>query len=216
MKKTILMLGALGLLSTGSAKAQWSVTPEFALAVNHKGNSSGVRWLPSWRLGVGVDYDFTERWAFSSGLFLTERRKNDEVSGYYGFGEHYNGVVMLEYMQVKASLFVPLMGKLYFPVDDWRFFVAAGPYIGYCFSDKIRNWESLGPTDEIQSMSVGTKTSRYFDWGAVFRFGVEANKWTVSMGYDVTLSNPKMGYADERVFDPVHALSLSVGYKFQL
>lgn len=167
MKKTILMLEMLGLLSTGSAKAQWSVTPEVGLtAVTSENANDNSSWLPSWRLGVGVDYQIPRTvFSISSGVYLTERpveNVDTRLTGYYGnyWSGNDNGhtIVMipggteadpkqwaytLQTKRVVTSFYVPITMKASLPVsENVNFTISAGPYVGYAFCNKVRKWSA--------------------------------------------------------------------------
>lgn len=215
MKRVFLAILALSLGCLG-AKAQWSLNPEAGLSLN-VADVSGVPCLPSWKVGVGVDYDFTPRWGISSGLYFTERRINESYSGYgyiYGdghYGSYSDGLATV--VSSGLSFYFPLMGKVSKTLsEDVRLSFAAGPYVGYCFNQGIRNhmgnWEEGVFTEQ---------ETHYFDGGVMARLGIEAKRWTMALSYEADLVKRKNGWGlRSSKVDPIHSLSLTVGYKFYL
>ena len=131
MKRVFWMIAILFLANLG-AKAQWSLNPEAGLSLN-VADVSGIPCLPSWKVGVAVDYDFTPRWGVSSGIYFTERRKNEMYAGYgYGYGEEGYGMTFSGFRTVVGSglsFYFPLMGKVSKDLsEDVRLSFAAGPW----------------------------------------------------------------------------------------
>ena len=215
MKRVFWMIAILFLANLG-AKAQWSLNPEAGLSLN-VADVSGIPCLPSWKVGIAVDYDFTPRWGVSSGIYFTERRKNEMYAGYgYGYGEEGYGMTFSGFRTVVGSglsFYFPLMGKVSKDLsEDVRLSLSAGPDVGYCFNQGIRN--HMGNWDE----NIFTeKETSYFDGGVMARLGIEAKRWTMALSYEADLVTRKNGGGiRSREVDPIHSLSLTIGYKCYL
>ncbi|MDR1161598.1 MAG: PorT family protein [Tannerellaceae bacterium] len=238
MKKEVLFI-LLTMMSVGTLKAQWSVTPEAGMTAFKRAGSQLIQpnWRSGWKLGAGVEYDLNERFSLKSGLYYTQRGYSlSYLSGgpysspsytadYYYGGDYYQGGS--RYMSVKINrqfLQLPVMAKFAWDIKkDVRVNVAAGPYIALSIRD---DWEWIsyseidhdgrggGYLGEYQSGSgYGSSAVRPFDWGLSGSVGIEVNNWVANMGYDLSLA--KEGSWDD-VRANYHTLSLSVGYKFNL
>lgn len=219
MKRVFLAIVALVFVSFG-AKAQWSITPEAGMtAVMSPSAMWGNSWIPSWRLGAGVDYQFSNsRWAISSGVFLTERVKQVNIGG--GLIEQPGGSYyashrpLMQYKDAATSFYVPIMAKYTIPLaDEVRLSLATGFYAGYCFARSERNLHDYMQHDE--HVIYIFDNPNYFDWGVLFRTGLEVKNWVVSAGYEASLGveEREANITDRNVF---HTVTLSIGYKFTL
>ena len=191
MKRVFLAILALSLGCLG-AKAQWSLNPEAGLSLN-VADVSGVPCLPSWKVGVGVDYDY------------------GYIYGDGHYGSYSDGLATV--VSSGLSFYFPLMGKVSKTLsEDVRLSFAAGPYVGYCFNQGIRN--HMGNWKE----GVFTEQeTHYFDGGVMARLGIEAKRWTMALSYEADLVKRKNGWGlRSSEVDPIHSLSLTVGYKFYL
>lgn len=253
MRKTVVLLGVLGLLGANSAHAQWSVTPEVGMtavtSTNARDNSS---WIPSWRLGVGVDYQLPNTiFAISSGVYFTERPVHNVETGLTGYSGYYwsgnnNGhttiiipgntepdpkqwAYTLDTKRVVTSFYVPITMKAAIPVsENVKFTIAAGPYLGYAFCNKVRKWSAtliptfeVGENEQLDAPSIApyTNSISYFDWGLIGRLGLEIQNWIVAGGYEASLGKYPLPYysvTSRKLKDHFHTVTLSVGYKFQL
>lgn len=222
MRKTVVLLGVLGLLGANSAHAQWSVTPEAGMtAVMSPNTMKGNSWIPSWRLGAGVDYQFpNSRWAISSGIFLTERVKQENVSGDFianPDGSYYlSNRPIRSYKDAATSFYVPIMAKYTFPLaNEVNLSLATGFYAGYCFARSTRNFHNYLPEEEDVYYIFPEPT--YFDWGVLFRTELNVKNWVVSAGYEASLGvESRAQYSNIARRNVFHTVTLSVGYKFQL
>lgn len=84
MKRVVLFAMVL-MLGVVSVQAQWSVVPEAGMTVMKAGPM--VDWKPSWKIGVGVEYQLKPEFlSLKSGLYYTQRGySNDKFPG-YGYG----------------------------------------------------------------------------------------------------------------------------------
>lgn len=225
MKKIMICLAALCLSGFGAMHAQWSLTPEVGMtAVIAPNGGFKPSYTPSWRLGVGVDYQFSSsRWSASSGLFLTDRLRKTSMSGPSdvfptpdgGYEMGYGLTKIADYTVAATSFYVPLTMKYTIPLaEKVDLSLSTGFYLGYCFSNKDRNFEQVGHGEETISPS---KYNDYFDWGVIFRTGIEVHQWSVAASYEGSFGVESWSQgshiADRNVF---HTVALSVGYRFRL
>ena len=71
MKRVVLFAMVL-MLGVISVQAQWSVVPEAGMTVMKAGPM--VDWKPSWKIGVGVEYQLKPEFlSLKSGLYYTQR-----------------------------------------------------------------------------------------------------------------------------------------------
>ncbi len=139
MKRVVLFAMVL-MLGVISVQAQWSVVPEAGMTVMKAGPM--VDWKPSWKIGVGVEYQLKPEFlSLKSGLYYTQRGySNDKFPGYgygcywwavpgptydpYGYAYDYSNKVTRNFLQL------PIMANFSFKLaEDIRLNVGVGPYI---------------------------------------------------------------------------------------
>lgn len=83
--KRVVVFAMVLMLGVVSVQAQWSVVPEAGMTVMKAGPM--VDWKPSWKIGVGVEYQLKPEFlSLKSGLYYTQRGySNDQFPG-YGYG----------------------------------------------------------------------------------------------------------------------------------
>jgi hypothetical protein len=230
MRKEVVFILLMMMMSAGSLKAQWSVTPEAGITAVKRGGNLNNGWSAGWKLGVGVAYDLNERFGLTSGMYYMQR-------GYsYGFGfEYQDSYSKPNYMYLSGKmnshfLQLPVMAKYSWKLaEEVKMNVAAGPYIALNIGS---DWESTTFSNiyngenryqggygydygygHKSGSGAGPLKGRSFDWGLSGSVGVEVKNWVANMGYDLSLA--KEGWWDN-VNPKYHTISLSVGYKFQL
>ena len=78
MKRVVLFAMVL-MLGVVSVQAQWSVVPEAGMTVMKAGPM--VDWKPSWKIGVGVEYQLKPEFlSLKSGLYYTQRGYSNDNS----------------------------------------------------------------------------------------------------------------------------------------
>lgn len=230
MKKIIFFVALI--LSTFTANAQWSVSPEAGImAVNRTGWADG-KWTSSWKLGVGVEYQFSSLFSLKSGIHYTQRKWDLPFLPWYNEKEE----LYISTGESKRNfLQVPIMAQLGFDLGkDIRLNVAAGPYVAYSIYHNYwygssGSYTNCGYGDagyggySNYGYGYGYTTPyeypnpfshlRNFDWGVSFAVGLEVKNLYFNLGYDISL-------AEESKYNGVganyHTLSLTVGYKFKL
>ncbi|MDR1200137.1 MAG: PorT family protein [Tannerellaceae bacterium] len=230
MKKGVLFI--LLMMSIGSLKAQWSVTPEAGMTAVKRAGYLDNEWRPGWKLGVGVEYDLNNHFSLKSGVHYTQRGYSYSYwsgmySPYYYGGDysqpnyiHLSGKINSHFLQI------PFMAKYSWNLaEDVKINIAAGPYIAF----KIGNdWEwsrfSNNGSGNYQGgygygygyeygYNSGTGGTRSFDWGLSGSVGIEVKNWVANWGYDLSLGKEASW---DKISPNYHTISLSVGYKFRL
>jgi len=217
MKKVLLL--ALLLVSVSATHAQWSITPEAGLATSKYANAGYDSWKPSVKIGAALEYDFTGGFALQSGLYYTSRGSS-YVSLRIDDGISDNGYYSASYAWNRHYLQMPLMAKFSWEIaDDVRLSAAAGPYAAL---ELCKDTSGTIYYSRDNGYGYGVSYGYYpqssnglskFDWGASLAVGVEARRWTTTLGYDVSLGRESDWTSTDINY---HTISLSVGYKFKL
>lgn len=221
MKKIVLLLVAM--MSVLTAQAQWSVSPEAGItAVNMNWNRND-QWDAGWKLGVGIEYQFTHRFSLKSGVHYTQRGGTwPPMFGYDTNGDFYTGTVKGK----RHFLQVPLMAQWGWSLGkDVRMNMAVGGYVAYDTHHSssftyYSNFNGYGDYGYVYSYGYSERSAsnffrglNSFDWGASFAVGLEMKNLYFNLGYDASLGK-------ENKYDDIgvnyHTLSLTVGYKFRL
>jgi hypothetical protein len=214
MKKTLFVL--LLLVSVSATHAQWSITPEAGFTTVKRTGASD--WKPGAKIGLGVEYDFSNRFALQSGLYYASQgySANGPTILYSpeNGGQYFEDDRDQPSKQNRNFLQLPVMAKFSWGVsEDARISFAAGPYVALGSEPRLAYWNTglPHPSDENHVR----KSPDYHDlsWGASIALGVEVKQLAVKLGYDISLrpEGPE-DYQDANY----HTFSLTVGYKFKL
>jgi len=225
MKKILLL--AMLIVSVGTLKAQWSITPEVGMSSSFQINSTD-NWYSGWKIGAGVEYELKpECFALKSGLYYTNRRSRHFEQFFDSESEEWG---LIESKAKRHFLQVPLMGKFSFRIDDdVRFTVAAGPYFALQIIDSQEWYPAYGynygyyPGSSSYNYGYGgyygnlytSNDFRNFDWGLTGSIGLEIKNWVINLGYDFALGE-EFKYGWDSVGAHYHTLNLTAGYKFSL
>ncbi|MDF9829968.1 porin family protein [Parabacteroides sp. PF5-6] len=224
MKKIVLFL--VGMMSVFAAQAQWSVAPEAGItAVNMNAGLHNDRWEAGWKLGVGVEYQLTQRFSLKSGLHYTQRGGTwFPLLGYDANEELYVGTLK----DKRHFLQLPLMAQWGWNLgQDVRLNMGVGGYVAY----DTHHSSSYGYYSDFNGeygygygyiysygYAEGSGSNFFrginaFDWGASLAVGLEVKNLYFNLGYDASLGKE---YEYDSVGLNYHTLSLTVGYKFRL
>lgn len=225
MKRVVLFAMVL-MLGVVSVQAQWSVVPEAGMTVMKAGPM--VDWKPSWKIGVGVEYQLKPEFlSLKSGLYYMQRGySNDWFPGYgygsswwtvpgptydpYGYAYDYSNKVTRNFLQL------PIMANFSFKLaEDIRLNVGVGPYIAVSVLDKgmFGGWSVASEESAKFYTHDPCEGLRAFDWGISATVGVEIKQCFINFGYDVSLGKEYKGGSIEANY---HTLALTAGYKFKL
>jgi hypothetical protein len=234
MRKEVVFILLMMMMSAGSLKAQWSVTPETGMTAVKRAGNLNNGWRAGWKLGVGVEYDLNERFALKSGVYYMQRgySYNWGINSYYYMSDY--NQPYYSYLSGKMNshfLQLPVMAKYSWNLaEDVKMNIAVGPYIALNIANdwEWSNFSSIGYGDNHyqgggygygpgygynSGSGSGTKGVRSFDWGLSGSVGIEVKNWVANMGYDLSLA--KESWLDN-MGPNYHTISLSVGYKFRM
>lgn len=214
----------VGMMSVFAAQAQWTIAPEAGITAVNRNAVNNEQWDAGWKLGVGVEYQFTPRFSLKSGLHNTQRGGTwSPLFGYDAEEELYVGILKGK----QHFLQLPLMAQWGWNIgQDVRLNLGVGGYLAYEVyrSSSYGSYSNFSNYDygygSLYSYGYGEKSgSAYFDglnkfdWGASLAVGLEVKNLYFNLGYDLSLGK-QFQYDDVGV--NYHTLSLSVGYKFRL
>ena len=154
MKKLVLTM-LFGLIAlAGYSQARWDV--QFGMNFSNMTKADDAKMLPGFKLGLGLDYAFTDIWSLKSGLMF-------ESKGYKVDEDKARPI----YMQI------PVMAAWKANItDDIKFVVNAGPYFAVGLGGKYK--ENGGGSAKLFS-SDGMDMKR-FDLGIQWGIGVELSE----------------------------------------
>lgn len=154
MKKLVLTM-LFGLIAlAGYSQARWDV--QFGMNFSNMTKADDAKMLPGFKLGLGLDYAFTDIWSLKSGLMF-------ESKGYKVEKDKARPI----YMQI------PVMAAWKANItDDIKFVVNAGPYFAVGLGGKYK--ENGGGSAKLFS-SDGMDMKR-FDLGIQWGIGVELSE----------------------------------------
>lgn len=154
MKKLVLTM-LFGLIAlAGYSQARWDV--QFGMNFSNMTKFDDAKMLPGFKVGLGMDYAFTDIWSLKSGLMF-------ESKGYKVEKDKVRPI----YMQI------PVMAAWKANItDDIKFVVNAGPYFAVGLGGKYK--ENGGGSAKLFS-SDGMDMKR-FDLGIQWGIGVELSE----------------------------------------
>lgn len=194
MRKLLLTCMLAVVAIVGYSQLRWDV--KFGMNFSNMTKFDDADALPGFTLGAGLDYEFTENWAFQPGVMFTSR------------GYKYGG----DGLTVKSRpiyMDIPLLGSYKFPIGPVaKFFINAGPYLSVGLGGKIK----AGDYDE-KIFDDGWKR---FDLGLQWGIGFElADHYLVNFtgqhGFISPFDFPD-GYEGDRSRNM--SFSIGVGYRF--
>ncbi len=244
MKKMIFgVMLTMMLMCVTSVSAQWSVTPEAGITAIKRNSFTNDSWRAGWKVGVGLEYQFTPRFfSMKTGLYYTQRGYSEQYFYYRNnmtspgvpsqtTTEWYSGSVNRHFLQV------PILANFSFDLGkDIRLNVGVGPYFAVSLADRTESYimdSNYGMYPYYggyygngyyggyygnyyggyYNSGYNRRDLRPFDWGVNANIGLEVKQWVVNLGYEVSLGQE---YTGETIQANYHSLSLSLGYKFKL
>ncbi len=182
----------------------------------------------SYHVGAILAYNFSENFALESGLFLSSKGANFEVS------QAITNTITLTLNQTLSPLFieVPINAVYKFDIKPIKIIFYGGPYFAFGISgNRINEYSAtglpagtslaallsqLGIQNETIGLKYGTGNTddlRGFDFGLNFGAGVEYNNFLFRAQYGLGLTNLNPVSANNEVLK-INVLSFSVGYMF--
>ena len=163
------------------------------LTYSGDGTTASVKSIMGIQVGPVADFKLQENLSFNTGLLFSI--KGAKTEGTDGLTE------TLDY------LVVPLNLAYKFPINnDAKFFLQAGPYIGYALSGKDKYSDG---TDDIKFGEKGGM--KRGDFGIGFGAGLEFGAIVASLNYELGLSN----MLDDATYKQKNkVIQISVAYMF--
>lgn len=106
--------------------------------------------------------------------------KGGRLNGFTIDAGRYDGVVRLHYLQLASGL--AFLGK--------HFYVAIGPYVGYCLGGTIET--VVGEYSNTRNAQIGIEQFDDYqtaDWGLASEAALKLKKWRLSLGFAYGLAN---------------------------
>ena len=153
MKKLVLTM-LFGLIAlAGYSQVRWGV--QLGMNFSNMTKADDAKMLPGFKVGLGMDYAFTDVWSLKSGLMF-------ESKGYKLDEEKARPI----YMQI------PVMAAWKANItDDIKFVVNAGPYFAVGLGGKYKEGNS-----DIKLFSSDGMNMKRFDLGIQWGIGVELSE----------------------------------------
>lgn len=221
MKK--LFLSIIAIASVATANAQMRFGGELGLNMSNVSVSPSPGTSPSMAIGARVgalmDYSFNDNWAFQPGIYFS-------MMGYKipGTSETVQGITISspDFTMTLNYIHIPLNIVYRMDAGPGKFFVAAGPYLGYGISGTEKtsavSYTVAGQTVSEPATSTSVKFGSDSSSVKALDFGVGVNVgYELPMGlffragYDLGLANMSNTSGETVKNTCIH---ISVGYFF--
>jgi len=148
-------------------------------------NAVGIKFNPGFVAGPVFELPVTNVFSFESGILLTSK---GEKSSYDFPGSTVLNREKLYYAEI------PVLCKVYVPVNKIKIFVLAGPYFAEALHGKRKNVIIENSVEEIlaqHDIFWGDGFAEYdrFDSGLKFGIGLRYQKWQMGANYCLGLKN---------------------------
>ncbi|MDR0726211.1 MAG: PorT family protein [Prevotellaceae bacterium] len=161
--------------------------------------------ISEFKLGVGfnlggvLEYSFSESFALQPELLyvMNNIKPKEEEEGVSSRME-------LQFIQLPINL------KYKMGTENLKFYVTAGPYVGYAVSAKLKA-ESEGISGAVDLFEWDEFKAKHLNFGIGAGLGIEVSKFTVGVGYQHGLANLT---GVDQVSIKLGSFNLSVGYFF--
>ena len=206
MKKLVLTVLFGMIAMVGFSQVRWNA--EFGMTLSNMTKLDDAKALPGFKLGVGMDYAFTDMWSLKSGLFFNSK-------GYMTKRKGYKTTIRPTYMEI------PIMAAINLPItENVKFVVNAGPYIAIGIGGKYKqHWDS-GDDGKVFSGDNGVDAMmNRFDLGLQYGVGVElAERYLISLNGQNGFINPfnrdQINKDGDKISPKHMTFAISVGYIF--
>lgn len=206
MKKLVLTVLFGMIAMVGFSQVRWNA--EFGMTLSNMTKLDDAKALPGFKLGVGMDYAFTDMWSLKSGLFFNSK-------GYMTKRKGYKTTIRPTYMEI------PIMAAINLPItENVKFVVNAGPYIAIGIGGKHKqHWDS-GDDGKVFSGDNGVDAMmNRFDLGLQYGVGVElAERYLISLNGQNGFINPfnrdQINKDGDKISPKNMNFAISVGYLF--
>ena len=155
MKKLVLTM-LFGLIAlAGYSQLRWDA--QFGMNFSNMTKLDESKALPGFKLGIGMDYAFTDSWSFQSGLMFASKGFKVKEDGWKA-------------TQRPIYLDIPLLAAYKFNItDDIKFVIDAGPYLAIGLGGKYKDDDD----DDWKVFDDEGSNWKRFDLGIQWGIGVE-------------------------------------------
>jgi opacity protein-like surface antigen len=165
----------------------------------YDGESDNSDWKIGIKAGAFLEYSFSPSLALQPELLYVN--SGGKYKSEYG-NETIIGKDNLHQLQLPINL------KYKMGADNLKFYVAAGPYLGYIFAARSK-WSD---DDESENLYGEDSALKHFDFGLGAGVGIEiSNKYIIGADYKYGMSNLTK---NEDMTIKTGTFNLSVGYLF--
>lgn len=204
MKRNVLTVLLMLFAVAGFSQISFNVKTGLNLSSYMGENTEDLGFKPGFRLGVGMEYQFTDLVSLQPTLFISQKGVKESTELTKGL----KGDMTINqwYMEL------PVNAQLRFNLaDDINLIGATGPYLAVGVAGKKKfEGGAFGESASVSYDTFGENAYRRFDAGWNIGIGVEINRFIVSL--DTQLGFCKL-YDSEDASRNVN-IGLLVGYKF--
>jgi len=214
--KRKLFLALVAIFVSMQAFSQFSWNVQAGANMNTMTKVEDAKMKFGYNFGVGMEYQFTDMWAFQTSLMYKTK----------GFKVSEDG----EKLTVTPSyLQIPLLAAVKFELsENTKFVINAGPYLAYGLGGKAKN-EFDGEEIKVNIFSSTTidgdkyeAQANRFDFGLQLGAGFEFSQFLVGLNMEYGLAKvakkdsmfEHLGKDGKKISPKNFGLGLSVGYKF--
>lgn len=158
MKKLVLTM-LFGLIAlAGYSQVRWDV--QLGMNFSNMTKADDAKMLPGFKVGLGMDYAFTDNWSFQSGLMFASKGFKYKDNGW-------KSTVRPIYLDI------PLLATYKVNItDDVKFVIDAGPYLAVGLGGKYKDDDN----DDWKVFDKDGEDWKRFDLGIQWGIGVELSE----------------------------------------
>lgn len=223
MKTKFITLVVL-LIVTVTANAQWKVAPKVGMNLSTVSNTEGSYSKIGYKAGVSVGYGINEMVGVESGLYFSRKGVNN-ISGKIKTDVDAKPNIKPTDLSLNY-LELPLLATFSFDVmENVRLKLSAGAYVAYgvggSYNRHFQNQkdsQKINPFKDTESNQSGIlikqKGISPFDCGLSFGAGVEINRVTLGVSYDLGLVDMNYFPVDYNKKQQNRSLLFTIAYRF--
>lgn len=212
MRKSILTLILASACTAGFSQVSFNAKAGLNLSSHMGSDSEGSKIKPGVRLGVGMEYQFSELFSIQPSLFFSQKgAKGSETVTESGITA--SAKVTLDQLYLE----LPVNAQLRFKVgNNTNFIMATGPYFAYGVGGKakVSAYASIGGDSgkakaKIDTFSESGMDLNRFDMGWNLGLGLEFDRFLVGV-------DSQFGFVDLVEYSSTRNMNfgLTLGYKF--
>lgn len=199
MKKLVLTM-LFGLIAlAGYSQLRWDA--QFGMNFSNMTKLDESKALPGFKLGIGMDYAFTDSWSFQSGLMFASKGFKVKEDGWKA-------------TQRPIYLDIPLLAAYKFNItNDIKFVIDAGPYLAIGLGGKYKDDDN----DDGKVFDKEGSDWKRFDLGLQYGVGLElADRYLINLTGQNGFISPSDAVNEDgdKVSPKNMTFTIGVGYIF--